>query len=313
MAIPSWTRSWTNDVWTGGSRGTDEDDNRDAIIGIKNLLKTAGWTVIGSSDGTSYAFDGTDYWIDYTDNIANTWIVLQTTDLGSAGQFQICIDIDATSTSPQNSDIIVSPGGLFNDTGIDATTRPTATDEFTLATTFMGLNTVPGTRRADIWYANEGYRIVAHNDNDDSTDIMIFFEKAGDVRAEWTDNWICGHFNPTNVAVSLGTTSVFYANLSGVVTKLRVLADGNASSWLTEQTHYASTDLNGEWAYQKGLYLMTESSNRRGVWGKPIDMYFANVALLSGTEMPSTGASTAISYNGMILPWDDSAPWSGGL
>lgn len=314
MAIPSWTRTWTNDVWTGGNRGTDEDDNRDCIIGFKDLLKTAGWTVIGSSDGTSYAFDGTDYWTDYTDNIANTWIVLQTTDLGSAGQFQICIAMGGSLTSPHDSLIYVSAGGLFNDTGIDATTRPTASDEFALqGSNLLGLNTLAGTRRVDIWYANEGYRIVAHNHLDDSTDTMILFEKAGDVRAEWTDNWICAQLTPDNINLSIATNSVFYANLSGSISQLRLLADGNTNSWLTEQTHYGSTNLDGEWVYQKALYFMSVDSNRRGIWGKPIDMYFAHTNLLSGTELPSTGPSTAISYIGMILPWDDSAPWAGGL
>ena len=132
MALPLLEKTWEHEVnyLTTHTAGSTEDKDRDAMLWLKNSLKTsftAGWTVEGSSNSTAYSMDGTDRWSSVSDLVwnnvgsAHSWIVLN----APVGSCQICIDLRTGVT--RTATIAFSPEGLY--TGGSILERPTAVDE----------------------------------------------------------------------------------------------------------------------------------------------------------------------------------------
>lgn len=75
----NWTCSWNNVP----SQATLLDQAREVLLAFKNAYKGAGWTVEGSSDGTTAGMDATDRWSTVTDltwdtaGNAHSWIVIR--------------------------------------------------------------------------------------------------------------------------------------------------------------------------------------------------------------------------------------------
>lgn len=130
--IPTVTNTWTflvnqriqplliND-------GNDLDTRRQlSVFKFKEMMKSVGFTVAGSSDTYNGGMNGIDRWITYSNFIYRydggwrySWIVLSSPTMG-----QILVTMYSTNYS---WDMYASPGSLFVFNSM--TTRPTASDE----------------------------------------------------------------------------------------------------------------------------------------------------------------------------------------
>lgn len=99
-------KTWNRYSVTSTS-GTAGQQFANVLVNIKNLLVSSGkWTIISSCDSVAVGSGGgvNDKWVDYADLIfaasgnAHSWIVLQNAYVAASGTFQICIDLDNTST-----------------------------------------------------------------------------------------------------------------------------------------------------------------------------------------------------------------------
>ena len=150
MALPTIARTWqfrVNQVHVG--QGTTLAQSRALMRSLKDSLKvsgswtngangaitpTGGWTVIGSSDGSTAAMDGVDRWAADSNLVWNgttrSWIVLQQT--GIAAKLQVCIDLN--SGTDTNASVLVSGtgfGAANGGTDGSITARPTALNSVT--------------------------------------------------------------------------------------------------------------------------------------------------------------------------------------
>jgi len=312
MALPTWEKTWSITHWSALALGNQDDENRNMIMCFKDaLLATGGWTVKGSSDGLTFGMDDTDRWTAYSAMTGGRWIVLENSNIGSAGKFQICIQMNASSATTESSDCYASPGGTYVSDGSTSTTvRPTATDEIDMTGNFLGLTSAQGARRFDLFYTSDDKMFRCVSSVVGATrDAYWMVEIVKDARTSMTDNWICGQLSdPTIANLSAGANTVF-CNIGGVETTARFAAEGNTSGWLVEQTQYQSVDVGGDYYIQPALYLVCMDSKRVGIIGAPIDWYHTAPTLAIGTEFPSSGSSTHIVFNNIVLPWDNTTPF----
>jgi len=310
MALPTFERTYTITTATGGNNAYADQDNLETYIMLKNLLVASGhWTVIGSSTQSAYSMDGTDRWITYADiDYQYEWIVLENTNLGPTGHFQIRIKCASGSQYSEGANLAVSPSGLY--TAVSSSSV-TATDEINIATNFLGLSgsSPLGTRNVWLWTSSDGrmFRSMVKCWGTTITGKMLQIDVVADTKTAWTDNWIVGSVTPT-IALLKGGLHNWICNLDGVTTSLRITGEGNNSGYLVEQTNYQSVDLNGEWFYMPISGLVSTNIRRSGLWGRPIDMFVAPPVIPQGTAFPDTGIITHIKYGDLVVPWDNSLP-----
>jgi hypothetical protein len=121
----------------------------------KAALVTAGWTLIGTSNGTTAAFDGGggDRWTNATTGVLmrglttvlpQSWAVLENAD-----GLQLCFAYQGAGTAPVGDDICrvsMSQAGIFTLAVGDPTRTPTATDEVIITD---GVSVINATASAD--------------------------------------------------------------------------------------------------------------------------------------------------------------------
>ncbi len=117
---------------------------------LKNLLKTTyGWTVIGSSDGTSWNMSGTDLIIGYSVmnfNSSNRWIVLESPHASPSDRVQILI-----GNAPWIGNVTaVSIGIAFDGFTASSTAQPTGGIITPVNGVGFGLNSAGSIASADI-------------------------------------------------------------------------------------------------------------------------------------------------------------------
>lgn len=106
-----------------------------ALFEIKELLVSAGWSVVGSSDGSSFEFNGTtggagtgsggtfDLWDTFTDaNGTDRWMLMEQPGGGRQYMFR-------RRSSTNTANFSMSPGGNFIGAGASASVPPTASDQ----------------------------------------------------------------------------------------------------------------------------------------------------------------------------------------
>lgn len=131
MALPTIKKTWQYFHYVGTPSGIDYATDVEAMMfAVKEQLKSWGsgaWTVVGSGDNTTGALDGNDRLVDVATMYAHpnsNWLLLQ-----NAGFGQICL-VPGNPNSGYTMHYWVSIKSAFS--GGNASTRPTAPDEFDL-------------------------------------------------------------------------------------------------------------------------------------------------------------------------------------
>jgi hypothetical protein len=315
MTLPVFEKTYTIQHWSNIFASLTAA-NRGFIWKIKDLLVNSGhWSVIASSDGSTYSW-GSDLWVTEYTVPSNSWIVLENTVLGSSGKFQICLQASTTTVDQgARATLNISPSGTYSNSGsISGSTRPPSTDEINILSNALIFNSNDQStvgRRLELWSSSDGKHFIFIGCKGSSCEVssntIWCLSTVKNARSEWTDNWVSFYGNPVISGVSAGTPSIKAYYNSQVLTDLRMMAEGNTSGWLVEQTHYQTVDANGDYSIQPALYYGSEAISA-GVMGQPIDWYFISSSLAIGTELPSSGAVTHIVYNNLVLPWDDTDP-----
>ena len=126
MAIPVKEKTWVYDYANHqilNDSGETLSDN--TLLYIKNTMVSLGWTVRGSSDGTTA--NTSDNWTDDTDLVhssgAHSWIVLRNSTL----DIEICFDLNTVTTNVID---VWAARTAYNLASPVTTAKPTSTNEW---------------------------------------------------------------------------------------------------------------------------------------------------------------------------------------
>jgi len=270
------------------------------------------WTVIGSCDATSFAMDGTDYWVNAQDDVnwstgAHSWIVLQ--QAGISAKFQLCVDLDVANYS--DAIIVVSPTAGFGTAngGSDGSTtaRPTATDEVVINN---GLDWLHATATN----YNVAMHVMQSTDGECTRVAWLFnnfvanaafFDKVKNPHPSWTEasvySWYDGNFTETATYANYYDSSTrVTAAVSGTNTDFYLASIGTSTdAW--GQTMDAPNGLSNEYEVYP-IFLASLTTGRRGIHGALFDFWWA-------TETgPSAGdtydGKKAVQFGYFVWPWD---------
>jgi hypothetical protein len=339
MALPVLDKTWEIgivELRTLGF-GNSQQDMREAMYQLKESLVTGGaapWTVEYSCDGVTAGTpgDAVDRWgsradvsfgsvgIDGQSGIS--WIVLK--QAGLLANFQLMIKCDSVDpTSATICEIYYSPNaGFTGGTTVDASGRPTATDEESLALPNSGWlhgATFNNSVREFILYtfrSTDGQctRIFAWNVTEQRHCLHVQLDLAKNPIPEWTEPVICGWTATT--ATTLHTYGSY--NDSQSLLKSSHPSSGAMQLYLTGegyvasqggQNHTLANDLNSEYAiYPMGVASL--SLNAKGRHGEVFDMWWIPVSLVNYSTMPLTPSATRefMVFDDMLLPHDGSVP-----
>jgi hypothetical protein len=282
---------------------------KECLIGFSN----APWTVVGSCDASSFAMDGTDYWVDYEDIVFQTdandysWIVLKQT--GIAANFQICIAaLTANATYPRIT-LVVSQNAGF--TGGGLSDRPTATDERVVldeSDWFWISSSTNSDGVIDVMESTDGEctRVVFCGSN--AAVALLLIDKPKNPDANWTNPWVVGHKRGNQGSDQLTYSSFndndeFYGQFTGVDTTYYLATIGFNNAMIGEQIGGANEVENAYEIYPIWLYCPTAS--RKGTHGQLYDLWFSAAdGVVTGDTYPLAGGMTFAQFSEMVFAWD---------
>ena len=299
---------------------------RTVLLTVKNQLigfSLSPWVVRGSSDAATAGMEGTDRWsviaklVWAANGSAHSWIVLRQAGLSN---FEVCIDLNNAASTSYLGSVIVSTGGLF--TGGSTTTRPTATDEYTLVNHSVLFNGEPGDASLywyDVMQATDGSatRIIgiSMQGGNPLGRMLAFFETVGNPVAGWTNpvafTWSFNNAYLENtlayswshdaarvvIRANSGAFGVCYLGAPGVN---GVSSFGAIGEVLTVPHDFG----NDEWSIDP-MTLICSTIGMRGVWGTMRDMYWGNTYFNAfiGYEDGVTHYAWA-QLGHVVFPWD---------
>lgn len=309
MALPTLEKTWVSaGMSLNGANGTSAADTvwklKEALVNV-----TPGWTVAGSSDGTTFGMDGVDRWVTSSNVAVNRWIVLQN-DAISTG-FQVCFRPKQGGGGWFDSmTVSVSPVAGF--TGGGATTKPTATDEETLVDGVLYRANGPEmTARANVWMSSDGEctRVVLCETA--ATRVFMLFDKAKNPVSGWTIPWVA-----SVVAYSGASRVPEYNDLNDVTTYARsrvgattmplyFTSEGWVSSMMGERLT-AGNDLDSNGYPLSAIGLASETVGVRGRHGQLYDIWWGSDAVADGGHYPGSTPRQFVQVGDIVLPWDSS-------
>ena len=314
MALPTLIKTYEFDVNNRIFPSNETLLHQETMLKIKQMLTgypTLPWTVIGSSDASAASMDGTDRWLvptDLTWNIGTrSWIVLENT-LG----VQLCIDLNISSSSPQQATIFGSLTGVFSGGSISA--RPTAVDEFQC-------NTSP---TINYWMGGDNTgsadKVIQGLHANDGTVDRIFIFNVGQCVSEWSFEQIqnprTGHAIPYSMSVrgfsswtELMNTGYLdqggWNSYEGGAFGMYLTGEGRKGSWMSDLPEAAmAEEIDGEYFFSE-MGFFGETNGFRGPKGKRPDIWFGqDGATNSGDNYPANGTKLFVGIAATIIPWD---------
>jgi hypothetical protein len=270
----------------------------------------ASWSVVGSSNSSSFNMSGTDLWTDYTKVVRaagnHSWIVLKQIALGaSPGFLQVCIDFNSASAYAVT--LVFSRAAGFTSGAINA--RPTATDEVVVATTgnitsastttSCGVNCLKSTD-------GKVTRIFHSVDGDMTSQRQYWFmEQLNNVESYWTSDFVVGACIPT-VSGLVASSNIF--TRQGTASHAgRMTSEGNYSLQLSNGAGppgLQTPDRAGKWlAYPCG-YLIDTGLNK-GRLGAFFDLWAAPVSMGNFEYLAAAGGGDFkfVNINDYVFPW----------
>lgn len=341
MAMPTKEKTWSFDVNNVQNSGVTATDMKEILLGFKNALVTAGWTVSLSSNATSAGAD--DYWDTTADLNWNTtgnarsWIVLRNADFFSVGaHFELLLECRwASATYVTNLSIHYSPTGDY--AGGDTTTLPTATTSVTITATpsaevtnFIQRSV---TRRAWHFWTSSDRKCMR----------FMVTQRLGEVIHTSTFFMIDHMKNPVaGLATSDQFIVLYKPDASTIYTDSKVLASlfnaaaaavsyhaghGATTYYLTgefcgaalvrDQIRAANPDDSNSWPlFPVGLVTITNSAYAYGRNGELYDIWWAPAMNTqyaynpknTGMTYPNDSSRTFIQLGDLVFPWNGSKP-----
>lgn len=320
MSLPTPVKTWNHNANNRITFVSNTQCMQDAIVAFKNELKTRGFTVKGSCDGTTGAMDGVDRLGGFTVRGASptapqSWIVLEHTGMGGV---EILIAYQGAATT--NMKLALSQSGVWT-LAATATHQPTATDEQIV---------MPNTGNLD-GAATSGDRLWSTAISSDGSQVHLIIARAG----VWV-NWLyIGLADPSAVispaawspAVVSFRRAASQMNLADLVTTTANMSGRvNPSGGYVAATFFGGTEgfngSNGVAAIgnvnppaQGGtgflffpISLWSLTSTVEGKWGNLIDIWAGLTTVNDGDTYPNDTSRQFICLGDFIIKWNGSAP-----
>ena len=309
MALPNKEKTWVFDYINEQiSSDTLETLVDSTWLHIKNSLVGLGWTVRGSSNGTTA--DTSDNWDTVADLVhssgAHSWIVLR----HSTMDLEICIDLD--TTVPEYFDMWVARSA-YNLAAPVTTAKPTATTEWQIhssatlcsaaavrtITHVIGTDESPGNVTAIlVYWADADYYIVECS--------HFIFAIPEDAPSGWTTPAIFS----TKVNTANGPTAMYSTDTNNHMfvgtSKYNFYCTGECvnGTLLTYKYQGFPCDLDTDAGrLLSSIGIFSVDSGARGVNGRLPDIYWAPAHDTHGSVYDAT-SKTWIKLGALFLPWD---------
>ena len=283
------------------------NSNANFIIGIKNMLKSAGWEFVSGSDSVSVInAPGTDPWIDYTDivvsaTVAHSWIVLKNTNISA--NFSICLDFK-TSALSSISAYCTTAGYQSDGTTSDRPSVNIGGYENNLINNDTWVNGAAGSRKSLIIYSSDYkcYRIF-NSSGASGYNNQWFFEVPKSPSSWFTVPYLA--------SITTYNSIVTYAN-SCVTSVTKFKTDLNSASvnvgfgCIGLESAFGvldvgiKEDFNGNFILSP-IFLISLNSSYPGIYGELYDMYWTSQGF--ETTFPYVGGflKTSASDRGLIV------------
>lgn len=336
MALPTKLVSWNYDLQNRIVYASLVQVMRETIYEVKQRLVADGWTVKGSSDGTTGGMDGVDRWVTATNagtranssTLPISWIVL--TD---ANSYNICFSYNSAT-----DDVYRISVSFLNNyvAAATATHQPTSVTEQTLNTfytstpgTIIG-STASSDRLVSIWTRPDakGFRIAIaragawtslfgvdmHDPVAYASGITVSLAHGFYVNGGYT-SWASSSGLCANNTAGSAATAQFRtvarrldAGLSlDCAHTLEMTRDvaGTASNMSADEGMTFAPELQGGTEYmlkRKGLFSITAGG--RGKVGNNLDWWCGRTAISDGDTYGNREFVVVDGTNGFVWPWD---------
>jgi hypothetical protein len=320
FSYPTPEKTWTITPVIPTPVGSRVGDIKQIMWEVKEALKTVGWTVAGSNDGTTAGMDAVDR-IDSPSKISFTtngawWIVMKAPAGWGNGEY--LMTSNAGGFGATNVRTAVSISGAY--TGGNTTTIPTATDEDNVFDTELFDTNIPAGGAQLTGYiltSSDGQHTrIFYCSNGQPTGVMVF-ETAGSPASKWLDPRFYGR-GPIFVRESpwqLGNEPL-YRNGSRKWLKAKLPSAltfpffyvsfpwaGGRVIW-DSITDPSPNEIDGSYPiWNVGLYNW-DTAGARGEWGYIKDWWMTVGAASPGDFFPGDGSMQFIMMGGALLPWD---------
>lgn len=302
MAMPTKEKTWLFDVNVSRTGPTA------AMVGFKDSMKAFSsnpWTVWGSSQGTNFGNnDGNDRW---GTPVINNWIVLKQPAI--ATNFQLCIQY--TSSINLEWATTLSFAG-FNTNGT-ATSRPTASDEFTYTTTQDQLRPYPnGAAISHIMQSSDGLCLRWMRCASSKAVCIHFLERVKNPVSGLTGAVIAGRL-ASGTSAEIYTYANWNDNAQVYLTQgtsgsgVYMTSEGWNASTLGEQITFPDDDT-AEYPLSN-IHLACATLGARGARkGSLYDLWWGSTAAATGDTYPGDGSAAFAQFGHLIFPWNGTTP-----
>lgn len=281
------------------------------------------WTVVGSSDGSTYGLDAIDRWTDYSKlymlygnsntnfgTAAGRWIVLANTTLG----VQVCIALIGSSDDYYHNGpvIAVTFGGVF--TGGTLSVRPTATSEYVIN------DRQNGRTLCNLYNTQFGSTVHLIESQDGESTRFVFcsnnhslcflaFEKQRNPPPELSQPTVCWHWSVDNSPLTYSTMR--YEDFNDAARVVGKHSSAFYSAYMTSEgfanaaTGEQCQTVHGLGSYGFSMYPigLWAGSAINGRIGTLYDMYWGPNGRLDGSTYPADGSRLWVQFGNLILPW----------
>lgn len=318
MALPALSKTWQFDVNAAAASGVDAHWLRvkQSMTGFGTLP----WTVVGSSNSvaasTGFPMDGVDRWTTVGDVVianspsVHSWIVLKQTGISAAGQgFQVLIE---PRTSSQIT-VVVSPSAGFGSLATGSTTtRPTATDEYVIASSALSLGQLGAglVSRVHCIQSTDGQATRVFAFHGGLCLMVLAFDKPKNPVSGWNNlPWFALCAN-TGALTEMATYATFNTANTSAFAKQGATA---FNPYLTVEGFNAltmgagvtfSNDLDAASYPICPIGLVSTTVGARGRHGEVFDMWFGSTIIPSGDNYPGDASKQFVQIGHLIIPWN---------
>ncbi len=326
MAMPVATKAYNFDTNNSVNTGVLLTDRQTMILGVKNALKAAGWTVMGSSGylgGAAWTCDANDNWdvvgavVFAAEGANHAWIRLQNAAL-AGGTFELllnCFSVNgAVGVSVSVSGFTVGGTTANAPTKADSTaicSDTTANGSWTTSAAQHYWHTaVSADLKCTRFFVTRGGKCTTFGCIEEMQNPV-----AGVLAA---DNWVVWYCpclsavtdKPTVALMSDVTTYGFSrVNATATAVKYSLTVEGSVDEPIVD-TLTAANPRDGGASPLCPIGLLTTSSaaNAYGRDGELFDMWFGRTNLITGSTYPGDGSKAFAQFGQLVIPWDGSAP-----
>jgi hypothetical protein len=305
-SLPTLTRTWqfspNNAMFDTGNTA---QNYRTLLLNIKDALKAFGsnpWTVRGSSDGTAFGVDAVDRWVTHSNLVNGAWIILR--QAGIAAAYEVVIQV--TSTTANTIGVYVSPNTAYSGGG--ATTKPTATGEFSIHTANQWVSgSFPFKWHAMQSTDGQGTRVIICGAS--LVQSFWMFDKATNAHASWTNPCV-QYVNARDSETHANEYEYMFYRAgqsppqikTGILTAAAFTCEAVRNRPVGQIMNFPD-DINGAWLIAPiGVTALSQSARARV--GRLVDVYFGSSGVSNGDTFPASGTKLMVQFGHMVFPWD---------